>query len=929
MKLHVKTKEEKRKATDAKFFKFIFFLLKMKASRVFWFSVSSKNPVYTSAGVFTKQSTMKWRFGCCLLLLLASFTESTQDWEAWTTLAGGPSAMQCTVTVIQEALVMGGRNDNGLSTSVYAIDTTNPQRTFEILPGLPIPTAGGFCVRQGLNVFVSNQGSQLSLSTDFNVYMATFGKPQGQYVTSDGWVSLGTGYNNRSRAGIGAADCELNLWFFGGVDESERYLNLIEAYNSTSGQWVKAGYMPYDSRYKSSCDCVTSGHHSVMLVICRECSPSAQDIGLMHILSFNVSAAAFIGPAVMLNFGRNYQSFRTAGLSHYDILVVSLRNESNPRLYYYDMYTQAVNIIYTTNIDMSRARVHASVFPITYRLYLAGGVYLVNGTLSAEVDEVQALPPVEVIPDHGNHTYMVGENVTFRTDCLVGMRVRIATTPSCNVPLEGSPDEKCTILESGNGQVTIPTKTASNGASICVSYGVCPLAGEDRPPCLDETVVDFETCVFAQCCWDSSMKRCFAYVDGPTDRQYYFLANRGPLVLLSPESPNQSSIVRFLTSSTGIAVMVIAGLVLIIGGGGLSWRLLRTTADSSDDDEGSSHPLDQHGKYKILCKLGQGGFGTVYLVSRKSDGERFAMKYIVCKDEEERDYAIKEFEMLHSSQGHPNMIQLIEMFMNWTRDDAFAEQSSSVNTTGRELDSPQKKRKGRIGSGGGSGGSGGKKKSSGESLESQLPLLQVAPRYVCIVMDYCPEGDLCRYILRVNSVGMKVQESMILDIILRQCCSLLSHLHTLKPPIVHRDLKPENILLRSNATECVLTDFGLAQQVEKSYMTTRAGSLHYVAPECWKRHYTTAVDVWALGCIAYGACTGRVTGETARVMFSDARGKHFERDIRMDLRGYSDKLKNIVIGMLQPLPALRLTCQQVLEALDSPDGVQKPRPSPS
>jgi serine/threonine protein kinase len=160
---------------------------------------------------------------------------------------------------------------------------------------------------------------------------------------------------------------------------------------------------------------------------------------------------------------------------------------------------------------------------------------------------------------------------------------------------------------------------------------------------------------------------------------------------------------------------------------------------------------------------------------------------------------------------------------------------------------------------------------------------------------------------------------MLLDIVLRQCCSVLQHIHSLTPPIVHRDMKPENILLRNCATEIVLTDFGLAQQVERSYMTTRVGSLHYVAPECWKRHYTIAVDMWALGCIVYAACTGRVTADTARVMFSDARRKSFEQEIRCDLRQYGPKLVAIVLGLLKTNPNERLSSVQVLQMLDEPN----------
>jgi serine/threonine protein kinase len=198
---------------------------------------------------------------------------------------------------------------------------------------------------------------------------------------------------------------------------------------------------------------------------------------------------------------------------------------------------------------------------------------------------------------------------------------------------------------------------------------------------------------------------------------------------------------------------------------------------------------------------------------------------------------------------------------------------------------------------------------------ASLPMLTLASKYVCIVMEYCPEGDLARHVLRTRAGGIDVPEEFILKVVAAKSCELLHHLHTLNPPIVHRDIKPENILLACNGSEILLTDFGLAQQVEKSYMTTRAGSLHYVAPECWKRRYGIEVDLWSLGCVLYGACTGRITAENARVMFSDARGKTFEGDIQHDLRRYSDKMRRIVLGLLQPNPAKRLKPNEVLKLI--------------
>ncbi|KAJ7790034.1 kinase-like domain-containing protein [Mycena leptocephala] len=60
--------------------------------------------------------------------------------------------------------------------------------------------------------------------------------------------------------------------------------------------------------------------------------------------------------------------------------------------------------------------------------------------------------------------------------------------------------------------------------------------------------------------------------------------------------------------------------------------------------------------------------------------------------------------------------------------------------------------------------------------------------------------------------------------------------------IVHRDLKPSNLLVNANC-DLKVCDFGLA----RSYVATR----WYRAPEIMLsfRKYTTAIDLWATGCI--------------------------------------------------------------------------------
>jgi serine/threonine protein kinase len=174
-------------------------------------------------------------------------------------------------------------------------------------------------------------------------------------------------------------------------------------------------------------------------------------------------------------------------------------------------------------------------------------------------------------------------------------------------------------------------------------------------------------------------------------------------------------------------------------------------------------------------------------------------------------------------------------------------------------------------------------------------------------MTYCPGGDLSRYIMSQAREGQRLEEHWLLFVLAKQTCDVLSFLHGRDSPVVHRDLKPENVLVSTDRKSIMLTDFGLAHQMDQTYMSTRAGSLHYVSPECWKKHYSSAVDMWALGCILYAAATARVTVTTARVMFNDARERGFQRDLRRDLEMFSPNFCNFVLACLQVEPERRIT----------------------
>jgi serine/threonine protein kinase len=70
-------------------------------------------------------------------------------------------------------------------------------------------------------------------------------------------------------------------------------------------------------------------------------------------------------------------------------------------------------------------------------------------------------------------------------------------------------------------------------------------------------------------------------------------------------------------------------------------------------------------RYRLLQRIGMGAFSSVYLVQHKVNGQRYALKYIMCKDDRERLAALRECEVIHCLQGHPQVIRIVDMFMNY------------------------------------------------------------------------------------------------------------------------------------------------------------------------------------------------------------------------------------------------------------------------
>jgi serine/threonine-protein kinase len=125
------------------------------------------------------------------------------------------------------------------------------------------------------------------------------------------------------------------------------------------------------------------------------------------------------------------------------------------------------------------------------------------------------------------------------------------------------------------------------------------------------------------------------------------------------------------------------------------------------------------------------------------------------------------------------------------------------------------------------------------------------------VMEHV-EGMSLRDMMRQKELSL----SVIIEVI-TQLCDVLSHIH--EHGIAHRDLKPENILLNQhedNSVSLILLDFGIAKRVNeetKHALTNGAlGSPDYMAPEqCTGLSIDERVDQYAVATLLYEMLTGQ------------------------------------------------------------------------
>ncbi|GLJ09380.1 hypothetical protein SUGI_0107790 [Cryptomeria japonica] len=127
-----------------------------------------------------------------------------------------------------------------------------------------------------------------------------------------------------------------------------------------------------------------------------------------------------------------------------------------------------------------------------------------------------------------------------------------------------------------------------------------------------------------------------------------------------------------------------------------------------------------------------------------------------------------------------------------------------------------------------------------------------------MVFEYA-NCDLRQYIDKCRRSETKLTVKSIQSF-MYQLCKGITYCHS--HGVLHRDLKPQNILVDQRVGLLKIADLGLGRSFTvpiKNY-TQEVVTLWYRAPEVLlgTKHYSTAIDVWSLGCIFAELCNMKV-----------------------------------------------------------------------
>ena len=253
--------------------------------------------------------------------------------------------------------------------------------------------------------------------------------------------------------------------------------------------------------------------------------------------------------------------------------------------------------------------------------------------------------------------------------------------------------------------------------------------------------------------------------------------------------------------------------------------------------------------FKIISKLGEGAYSTVYKVKRNVDNNIYALKKVKLLNlsEKEKQNSLNEVRLLASIKSN-FVISYKEAF--------FDEKDSTLG----------------------------------------------------IVMEFADGGDLYQKIVEHKKSAMFFEETDIWRIFI-QLVKGLKALHDLK--ILHRDLKSANVFLLTDGT-AKLGDLNVSKVARRGLGYTQTGTPYYASPEVWKdQPYDNKSDIWSLGCVLYEMITLRppFRAQNMEGLYNRVIKGQFSRIPDR----FSNELFEIVKLLIQVNTDLRPSCDEILK----------------
>ena len=267
-------------------------------------------------------------------------------------------------------------------------------------------------------------------------------------------------------------------------------------------------------------------------------------------------------------------------------------------------------------------------------------------------------------------------------------------------------------------------------------------------------------------------------------------------------------------------------------------------------------------KYKVIKKIGDGTYGTVYLAENTITNLKVAlkcvnksrMKNINEKDKDKENPTQSEIDIV-KQLDHPNIVKIIEYYS--TNDNYY------------------------------------------------------------VINDYYSYGEL------FSLIKKDLSEKEI-SYIFYQILSGVFYLHSQK--IIHRDLKLENILIsraepmngddeNKKFYTIKIIDFGTAKKFSKTKSESKlVGTSYYVAPEVLKGKYNEKCDIWSIGVLLYMFIVGQppFNGLANKEVFEKIRNGKFNNN-NPRFKAASSEIKDLIRKLLDVHVENRLSAKEALE----------------